>query len=81
MRARPAVGLLAVLVAAGLFAFNGTVAKLLLRGGFDAPQLTTLRATGASLGLLVLCLVTPSRTGSRYIWRICGGSDDVRFKF
>jgi drug/metabolite transporter (DMT)-like permease len=67
MRARPAVGLLAVLVAAGLFAFNGTVAKLLLRGGFDAPQLTTLRATGAFLGLLVLCLVTPSRTGSR--WR------------
>ena len=66
-RARPAVGLLAVLAAAVFFAFNGTVAKLLLRGGFDAPQLTTLRATGAFLGLLVLCAVTPSRTGSR--WR------------
>lgn len=71
--ARPAVGVLMVLVAAALFAFNGTVAKLLLRGGFDAPQLTTLRATGACLGLLVLCLLAPgSAPGSvrrRFILR------------
>lgn len=60
MRApRPTLGVVMVLVAAALFAFNGTVAKLLLRGGFDAPQLSTLRATGAALGLLVLCLATP----------------------
>lgn len=54
-----------VLIAAVFFAFNGTVSKLLLRGGFDSPQLTTFRATGAFVGLLVLCLVTPSATGSR----------------
>jgi drug/metabolite transporter (DMT)-like permease len=63
--ARPALGVLMVLVAACLFAFNGTVAKLMLRGGFDAPQLTTLRATGAFAGLLLLCLLTPSASGRR----------------
>jgi drug/metabolite transporter (DMT)-like permease len=45
-----------VLTSCVLFAVNGTVAKLALRGGFDAPQLTTLRVTGAFAGLLVLCL-------------------------
>lgn len=45
-----------VLLAGGLFALNGTVSKLLLQGGFDAPQLTTFRATGAMLGLLILSL-------------------------
>ena len=42
-----------VVAAAAIFALNGTVSKLLLQGGFDAPQLTTFRATGAFLGLLV----------------------------
>jgi drug/metabolite transporter (DMT)-like permease len=41
------------------FALNGTASKLLLRGGFDPPGLTTFRATGACLGLLALCAVTP----------------------
>ena len=45
-----------VLVSCALFAVNGTVAKLALRGGFDAPQLTTLRVTGAFAGLLMLSL-------------------------
>src|SRR6266487_2244012 len=49
-------------VRAVLFAVNGTASKLVLRAGMDAPQLTTLRATGAFLGLLALCLVTrPAR--------------------
>src|SRR6266487_4059080 len=49
-------------VRAALAAVNGTASKLVLRAGMDAPQLTTLRATGAFLGLLALCLVTrPAR--------------------
>jgi drug/metabolite transporter (DMT)-like permease len=58
-----------VLVSAALFGFNGTVAKLLLRGGFDAPQLSTLRATGAALGLLVLCLAVPGSRRQRLTLR------------
>jgi drug/metabolite transporter (DMT)-like permease len=54
--ARPALGVVMVLSAALTFALNGTVSKLLLQGGFDAPQLTTFRATGAFLGLLALTL-------------------------
>lgn len=53
-----------VLTAATLFAFNGTVSKLLIHGGFDPPQLTAFRAGGAFLGLLALTLVSrpgPSR--------------------
>jgi drug/metabolite transporter (DMT)-like permease len=46
-----------VLSAALTFALNGTVSKLLLQNGFDAPQLSTFRATGAFLGLLALTLV------------------------
>ena len=53
---RPALGVTMVLAAALTFALNGTVSKLLLQNGFDAPQLTTFRATGAFLGLLVLTL-------------------------
>jgi drug/metabolite transporter (DMT)-like permease len=52
--ARPALGVTMVVVAATIFALNGTVAKLLLQGGYDAPQLTTFRATGAFLGLFVV---------------------------
>lgn len=37
-----------------LFAVNGTVSKLVLRAGIEAPQLTLVRAAGAFLGLLVL---------------------------
>jgi drug/metabolite transporter (DMT)-like permease len=53
-----------MVVASGtLFAVNGTVSKLILQHGLDAPRLAELRATGASLGLLVLVLTT--RTGVR----------------
>lgn len=45
-----------------LFAANGTVAKLVLRAGLDAPALTTLRASGAFVGLLLLSLaIRPAR--------------------
>jgi drug/metabolite transporter (DMT)-like permease len=47
-----------VVASGALFAVNGTVSKLILRAGLDAPRLTELRATGACLGLLVLSLVT-----------------------
>jgi drug/metabolite transporter (DMT)-like permease len=43
-----------VIASGTLFAVNGTVSKLVLRSGFDAPQLTLLRAAGAFLGLLIL---------------------------
>lgn len=45
-----------------LFAVNGTVAKLVLHAGLDPPALTTLRASGAFLGLLLLGLtIRPAR--------------------
>ena len=43
-----------VVLSGALFAVNGTVSKLVLRSGFDAPQLTLLRAAGALIGLLAL---------------------------
>ena len=52
-----------VIAAAALFAFNGTVSKLLIQGGFDPPQLTAFRAGGAFLGLVMLSLLT--RPGPR----------------
>lgn len=54
---RPTLGMTMVLCAGSLFALNGTVSKLLIQGGFDAPQLTTFRAAGAFLGLLALAAV------------------------
>ena len=51
-----------VLAGSVLFAVNGTVAKLAAGTGIDAPQLTTLRAGGAALGLFALALAfRPSR--------------------
>jgi drug/metabolite transporter (DMT)-like permease len=50
-----------VVTAGALFAVNGTVSKLVLRAGMDPLQLTTLRATGAFLGLLVLTLALGPR--------------------
>ncbi len=54
---RPALGVTMILTAATIFALNGTVSKLLLQGGFDAPQLTAFRAAGAFGGLLILSIV------------------------
>jgi drug/metabolite transporter (DMT)-like permease len=51
-----------VLAGSVLFAVNGTVSKLASSTGIDAPQLTSLRAGGAALGLFTLALVLrPSR--------------------
>ena len=44
----PATGYLLYLVAALLFALNGTVAKTLLLGGMEATRLSQLRATVSS---------------------------------
>ena len=60
---RPLLGVAMVISSGALFAVNGTVSKLVLRAGFDAPQLTLLRAAGAFTGLLLLSLVL--RPGAR----------------
>ena len=60
---RPLLGIAMVISSGALFAVNGTVSKLVLRAGFDAPQLTLLRAAGAFTGLLLLSLVL--RPGAR----------------
>ena len=61
--ARPAVGVAMVICAGSMFALNGTVSKLLLQGGFDPLQLSTFRATGGLLGLLLISVVV--RPGPR----------------
>ena len=50
-----------VVASGALFAVNGTVSKLVLRAGIDAPHLATLRATGAFAVLLALMLATRPR--------------------
>jgi drug/metabolite transporter (DMT)-like permease len=55
------LGVAMVLASGALFAVNGTVSKLVLRAGVDAPQLTLVRAAGAFAGLLLICLVTGPR--------------------
>ena len=54
---RPAVGILFIVFGSVLFAVNGTMSKLVLRTGIDATQLTTIRASGAALGLFALALL------------------------
>jgi drug/metabolite transporter (DMT)-like permease len=66
--ARPAVGYVLTLAAAGLFAVNGTVSTLALQAGIPATRLTALRCTGAAVCLLVvLAVVAPRRL--RITWR------------
>jgi drug/metabolite transporter (DMT)-like permease/prolyl-tRNA editing enzyme YbaK/EbsC (Cys-tRNA(Pro) deacylase) len=55
---RPAVGVAMVVGGAALFGLNATASKLTLATGIDAPQLTTIRATAAALGLFALTAVT-----------------------
>ena len=58
----PGRGYVYLVVAAALFAFNGTVSKVILDAGMSAPRLTQLRCTGAAVGLLlVLLVVAPHR--------------------
>ncbi len=54
---RPAVGYAMVLGAATLFAFNGTVSKVILASGLSSLRLTQVRCTGALLGLALILLV------------------------
>lgn len=55
-RTHPTRGVVLTVAGSLLFAVNGTVSKLVLRAGLEPGQLTTLRATGAFAGLLVLCV-------------------------
>ncbi|HEV2088416.1 MAG TPA: EamA family transporter [Cryptosporangiaceae bacterium] len=65
---RPVVGYAMVLGAAVLFAFNGTVSKLVLQAGLDARHLTELRCTVALVVLVALAVATgPARL--RVTWR------------
>ena len=73
---RPALGATMVLAATTVWGLNGTVSKLLIQSGFDPPQLTAFRATGAALGLLLFILVTkgprPLAARPREIPRLVG---------
>jgi drug/metabolite transporter (DMT)-like permease len=62
IRQSPRTGIAMILAASVLFAVNGTVAKLVLRTGFDAPQVATLRATGAALGLFAVAVALRPRS-------------------
>jgi drug/metabolite transporter (DMT)-like permease len=55
--ARPALGYAMVLLAATLFAVNGTVSKVVLGSGISSLELTQVRSTGACLGFLAAVLL------------------------
>ncbi len=58
----PTRGYVYLVVAAALFALNGTVSKVILASGLSAMRLTELRCAGAALGLgLVVLVVSPRR--------------------
>jgi drug/metabolite transporter (DMT)-like permease len=54
---RPALGYTMVLLAAVLFAVNGTVSKVVLGSGISSLELTQVRSTGACLGFLAALVV------------------------
>ena len=54
----PATGYVLYLVAATLFALNGTISKSILLTGFDPTRLSQLRVTAAFLILLVVVAIT-----------------------
>jgi drug/metabolite transporter (DMT)-like permease len=55
---RPAVGYAMVLSAAVLFAFNGTVSKVMLVSGMPELRLTEVRCAGALIGFAAIVLLT-----------------------
>ena len=64
----PRVGYACLVVAAVLFAVNGTVSKVILDGGVSSLRLTELRCAGALVGLgLLLLALSPQRL--RASWR------------
>jgi len=59
---RPALGYAMVLVAASLFAVNGTVSKVVMESGISALELTQVRSTGAAIGFLAAVLLLRPRS-------------------
>jgi len=53
---RPAVGYAMAFSAGTLFAFNGTVSKVILKSGLSSLRLTEVRCTGALVGLALIVL-------------------------
>jgi threonine/homoserine efflux transporter RhtA len=58
MRSHSAAGYAMVMLAATLFAINGTVSKVILASGIDSQRLTEVRCAGALLGLMLIALAT-----------------------
>ncbi len=58
---RPALGYVLYILAATVFALNGTIAKSILLTGIEASRLSQLRVTGAFLILLVVVALTRPR--------------------
>ena len=56
------IGIVMYLVAAFLFALNGSVAKAQIEAGLSAAQVTEIRTLGCALVLLVVLLVTKPRS-------------------
>ena len=57
----PHVGYMLVLGGASLFALNAGFSKVVLDAGIEPARLTTLRCTGAAVGLLLFLLATDRR--------------------
>lgn len=58
----PGRGYAYLVLAAVLFAINGTVSKVILDSGLSAPRLTELRCAGAAVGLALVLLVSNPRS-------------------
>ena len=56
------IGIVMYLVAAFLFALNGSVAKAQIEAGLSAAQVTEIRTLGCALVLLVVLLITKPRS-------------------
>ena len=54
---RTRLGYTMVIVAACLFAVNGTVSKVVLSSGLSSLELTQIRSTGAAVGFLIFLLL------------------------
>jgi drug/metabolite transporter (DMT)-like permease len=59
---RPTIGYAMAFSAGTLFAFNGTVSKVILKSGLSSLRLTEVRCTGALVGLALIVLATRPET-------------------
>lgn len=57
MTRRPAIGYVMILLAAVLFAVNGSISKVALTSGLEPERLTAIRVTGAFLVLFAVALL------------------------